>query len=238
MRVLLSIAKREFSSFFYSPIGYVVLALFMLMAGLMFLIHVFRAGDEASLRQMFIWLVWVFNVVAPAISMRLISEESKSGTIEALLTAPVTDIQVVLGKWLGALAFFVVMLIPSLFYVVVLELWADPEYGPIFSGYFGLTLVGAMYIAIGTFASSITKNQIIAFLIAAFIILLLTVVTQRLPQYVPAEWGKILYFINVNERNNDFTKGFIDLSNLIYFISGTALFIVMAVKTMESRKWR
>ncbi|MDH3584243.1 MAG: ABC transporter permease [Phycisphaerae bacterium] len=115
MRITLSIARREIAGFFYSPIAYVVMCLFMLLAGLFFLLTVFRPGDPASLRMLFFWLVWILVAIVPAISMRLVSEELRAGTVETLVTAPVTDAQVVVGKWLGGLGFFAVLLLPTMF---------------------------------------------------------------------------------------------------------------------------
>lgn len=234
----LTIARREFSSFFFSPIAYVVMCVFVLLASLMFLMTTFAPNEPATMRNLFFWLVWILVFIVPAISMRLMSEELRSGTIETLMTAPVSDTAVVLGKWLGGLGFFAVTLGLTLIYVMLLALWAEPDYGPIFTGYIGLLLVGGLYMAIGTFASVLSRNQIIAFLLTLFIILLLTVVTYFVPRFLPAEMASSVYYINVNEQYNDFAKGLIDTSNFVFFFSGIALFLVLAVKAIESRKWR
>lgn len=234
----LTIARREMNAFFFSPIAYVVMCVFVLLAGLMFLLTSFAPGEPATLRMLFFWLVWILIAIVPAISMRLLSEELRSGTIETLMTSPVTDLQVVVGKWLGGLGFFAVLLAPTLLYVILLAIWADPDYGPIFTGYLGLLLVGGLYMAIGTFASVMTRNQIIAFLLTVFIILMLTFVTYFLPQLLPPGWAEAMYYLNVNEQYDDFAKGLIDSSNFAYFLSGIALFLTLAVKAIESRKWR
>ncbi len=238
MRHPIAIARRELVGFFYSPIAYVVLCVFALLAGLLFMSTVFQTGKPATLRPLFESIIWVLILIAPAISMRLISEELRSGTIETLMTSPVTDTAVIFGKWLGAMACFAVTISPTLIYAILLGIWGDPDYGPIITGYLGLMLVGGLYLAIGTFASVTTKNQIIAFLATVFIVLLLTVVTYFLPALLPPRWGEAVFFINVNEQYRDFAKGLVDLSHLIYFTSLTALFLVLAVKTLESRKWR
>jgi ABC-2 type transport system permease protein len=204
----------------------------------MFLLTTFAPNEPASLRNLFFWLVWILVFIVPAISMRLLSEELRSGTIETLMCAPVSDIEVIVGKWLGGLAFFAVLLAPTFILLAILAAWSDPDYGPIFTGYVGLLLVGGLYMAIGAFASVITRNQIIAFVITLFTILLLTVVTYFVPRYLPPEWAQVFYYINVNEQFEDFSRGLIDTSNFVYFISGTALFLTLAVKTLESRKWR
>lgn len=238
MAMTFHIARRELTSFFYSPIAYVVMCVFVLMAGLMFLTTAFAPGQPATLRPLFFWLVWILVAIVPAISMRLLAEELRSGTIEPLMTSPVTDVQVVLGKWLGGMGFFAVLLLPTLACLALLAAFSEPDYGPIFTGYLGLLLVGGLYMAIGTFASVMTRNQIIAFLVTVFIILMFTVATYFLPRHVPAGWAQALYYVNVNEQYDDFAKGLIDTSNFVYFISGTVLFLVMAAKALESRKWR
>ena len=234
----LTIARRELSSFFYSPIAYVVMAAFVLLAGVMFLLTVFAPGEPATLRRLFFWMVWILIAIAPAISMRLLAEELRSGTIEPLMTSPVTDVEVIVGKWLGGLGFFAVLLVPTLAFLFMLEVWGNPDYGPVLTGYVGLLLVGGLYMAIGTFASVLTRNQIIAFLLTVFVILMLTFVTYFLPNYLPTGWAEAMLYINVNEQFDDFSKGLIDTSNFVYFISGIVLFLILAVKAIESRKWR
>ena len=240
--VALSIARREMSSYFFSPIAYVVVCLFLILSAIIFLIFTLRAGGPAEMRVLFAGLVWVLIPVLPAIGMRLIAEEHRSGTIESLMTCPISDTQVVLGKWLGAVGFYVVILATTFIYVIALTIWADPDWGPIFTGYVGLLLVGALYLAIGTFASTLSRNQIVAFLVAVAIILLLTLVATFLPRAFPDSWQQnmivMMSYVNVNDHFEAFRKGLIDTSNFVYFLSGTALFLVLAVKALESRRWR
>lgn len=238
MSKTLVIAKREFSSFFLSPIAYVVICLFLLLCGLFFVSNIFSADQPAELRYWFTPIIFVLIAITPAISMRLMSEELRSGTIEPLMTSPVSDGQVIVGKWLGAWGFFATLLLPTLVYVIVLEIWADPDLGPLVSGYVGLLLVGGLYLAIGTFASVLSRNQIIAFMLTVFIILFFTVVMWIVPQYLPPKLAQAGAYLNVNEQYEDFAKGLIDISNITYFVSGIALFLILATKTLESRKWR
>ncbi len=181
MRNTLTIAQRELFSFFYSPIAYVVIALFVFIASSFFIARTFSPGQVAEMNKLFEALIWVLILIAPAISMRLISEELNTGTIESLATAPVSDAALILGKWLGALACYACTLLPTLAFCFYLELYANPDYGPIASGYLGLVLVGALYLAIGVFASALTQNQIIAFVTTVFIILVFTVFTYYMP---------------------------------------------------------
>ncbi|MBI1368205.1 MAG: ABC transporter permease subunit [Planctomycetes bacterium] len=241
MNNTLAIARRELSSFFFSPIAYVVMAVFALLSGLFFLAAPngsFAPGEPAQMRHAFFWLVWVLIAIVPAISMRLVSEELRMGTIEPLMTSPISDVEVILGKWLGGLSFFVVLLVPTFVFVALLAIWGKPDYGPIFTGYLGMLLVGGLYMAIGTLASVLTRNQIIAFLLTVFLILLLTVVTYFVPSYLPVRFAEAVLYVNVNEQYGAFSKGLIDTSNFVFFLSGIALFLVLAVKALESRKWR
>lgn len=238
MRSTLAIARRELSSFFFSPVAYVVLALFLLLAGFMFLVYALRSGGPAELRYMFTAIVWALVLVAPAISMRLISDELRSGTIEPLMTAPVSDTAVIVGKWLGAMGFYAAMLLATGVFVGVLCYFSDPDFGPIFTGYIGLLLVGGFYLAIGTFASVFSRNQIIAFLITGAFILVFTVVTWFLPEAIPTKFVPVVIYLNVNQQFEDFAKGVIDLRPFVFFLSGIVLFLTLGVKALESRKWR
>ena len=129
----------------------------------------------ATLRGTFSGLIWLMIFLVPAISMRLVSEEYRNGTIETLMTTPITDTQVIIGKWLGAMGFLMALFVPLVFLAGVLEMTGSPDWGPIISGFVGLLLAGGLYLAIGTFASALTQNQIIAFLITVFVICLLTI---------------------------------------------------------------
>lgn len=239
MNATLAIAKRELTSLFFSPIAYVVLALFGFVATLIFMM-VFHPGQPAELRQSFTWIVWLMVFLVPAISMRLVSEELRSGTIETLMTAPLNDTQVILGKWLGAMGFLCVLLSPLLIHLIVLTSFANPDFGPIITGFLGLLLVGGFYLAIGTFASTATQNQIIAFLVTVFITATLTVVLYNLAgaSWMTPALSKALFYLNVDQQYAEFAKGVIDTKCIVYFVSGIALFLFLAIKVLESKRWR
>ncbi len=239
MKQTLTIARRELASLFFSPIAYVVIGLFALGSSLIFL-NTFAPNMPATLRGTFSGLIWLMIFLIPAISMRLVSEEYRNGTIETLMTTPISDTQVIIGKWLGAMGFLMALFVPLIFLAGVLEMNGSPDWGPIISGFVGLLLVGGLYLAIGTFASALTENQIIAFLITVFVICLLTITLYFLPQ---AEWvwpnlRKALHYMNVNAQFETFNKGLLVMGNCLYFCSGIALFLFVAVKTLESRRWR
>lgn len=239
MRGTFVIARRELASFFCTSVGWVVIALFLFVSGFLFNATGFETGAVASMRQFFDWSAFLLLFIAPAISMRLISEEMRAGTLESLMTAPVGDWQVILGKWIGAMGFFSFMLLPTLTYVLLLEAYSDPDYGPILTGYIGLLFIGGLYLASGILASSFSNSQILAYLVALFFWLIFWGVTVLLPQYVPDPWPKALFWMSVNARyNGDLGKGILDTSTLVYFASGIAFFLIVATKVVESRRWR
>lgn len=239
MNQTLVIAKRELSSLFYSPVAYVALIVFAFISGLLFL-ATFAPGEPATLRTELSWIVWLLVFIAPAISMRLISEETSTGTIELLMTSPVSDLNVVAGKWLGALGFFLTLLIPLVVQVIVLEIVADPDYGPILTGFAGVILVGGLYLAIGTMVSAATRNQFIALLITILVTGFLTIGLYMLARagWVPPWLREAMFYLNVDQQFDDFAKGLIDTSNFVFFLSGIALFLFLAVLILQSRRWR
>jgi ABC-2 type transport system permease protein len=239
MRQTLTIARRELSSLFFSPVAYLVLGVFGFGATLIFLLS-FGAGLPASMRTTYEGIIYLLILLAPAISMRLFAEEYRSGTIETLMTSPISDTQVVIGKWLGAMGFFVALLIPVGVLALVLASNSRPDWGPILTGALGLLLVGGLYLAIGAFASATTQNQIIAFIVSGLIILMLSMGMLFLARstYLSPWWRDIVSYLWINNQADDFNKGIIDSSKVVYFVTGTAFFLFLSVKVLESRRWR
>jgi len=242
VRNVLALTQRELGAFFFSPIAYVVLFAFTFMVGLLFIFLTdnFSPGGEASLRDTFNWLPPLLCVAVPILTMRLLSDEYRSGTIETLMTAPVSETEVVAGKFLGAFVFYAAMLACTLFYVALLGVFGSPDWGLLASGYFGLLLIGAMFVAIGLFFSAITRNQIIAALLGAFFLLVLTILAWIIVQFseVKGTLRLILQMVSVMDRFQYFNRGLVDLNNLVFFTGGTAFFLFLAVKVVESRRWR
>lgn len=233
-----TIARREFLSYLFSPIAYVAITLFLLAAGFLFRKD-FEPGQPAAMRTIFEWMVWLLVVIIPLLCMGLIAQEWATGTIETLMTAPVEETDVVIGKFLGSLGLFVLMLVPTLLYVVMLAIFSSPDYGPIFSGYLGILLVGALFIAIGLFCSSLTRSQIVAAVTTSAILFIITI----LPWWVGGEATLAGFWRNVADqsvfrRYTDFSKGVIDVGNLVFFVAATAVFLFLTVKVLESRRWK
>jgi ABC-2 type transport system permease protein len=234
----ITIARRELLSYLFSPIAYVAMTLFLLAAGGLFRKD-FEPGQPAAMRTIFEWMVWLLVAIVPLLCMGLIAQEWASGTIESLMTAPVGETDVVLGKFVGSYLLFCLLLVPTLLYVVLLRIYSKPDYGPIFSGYLGILLVGALFIAIGLFCSSLTRSQIVAAVSTTAILFAVTI----LPWWVGGEatlagFWRTMADQTVFRRYTDFSKGVIDIGNLVFFISSTAVFLFLTVKVLESRRWK
>src|SRR5688572_21841046 len=232
------IARRELSSYFYSPIAYVAMFLFLVVAAIMFR-QDFQPGQPAGMRSIFEWMVWLLVAILPILCMGLLAQEWATGTIETMMTAPVEEHEVVIGKFLGSFLFFLVLLAPTLLFLGMLALHGRPDYGPIFSGYLGLVLVGALFISIGLFCSSLTKSQVVAAVTAAAILFLVTII----PWWLGTRATLTGFWRGVAEqsifrRYTDFSKGVIDTGNLVFFLAATAVFLFLTVKVLESRRWK
>jgi ABC-2 type transport system permease protein len=227
------------SSYFCSPIAYVAMALFLGVAGFFFQ-RDFEPGQPAGMRTVFDWLVWLMVFIVPVLCMGLLAQEWSSGTIEPLMTAPVGETDVVVGKFLGAMSFFGVLLLPTLVYVLILRTFSALDLGPIFTGYVGLLLVGAMFVAIGLFCSSLTRSQVVAAVSAVALLFVVTIapyVLQTQASQLSATWRN-LADQGVYNRFVDFSKGIVDSAHIIFFIACTALFLFLTTKVLESRRWK
>ncbi|MEM6331816.1 MAG: ABC transporter permease subunit [Planctomycetota bacterium] len=239
MNVTLHIARRELAALFVSPTGYLVIGVFAFITSAFFLLTL-QPGSAAEMRNVYTIVVWLLVFLAPAISMRSVAEELSSGTIELLLTAPVSDTQIIVGKWLGALGFYAAMLATLLLHILVLTLFAEPDFGPIVTGLLGLLLIGGLYLAIGVFISTLTDSQLVAFLLTTLVTGLLAIGVFLLAGWnaLPLWLRDTLFYLNITDHFSDFAKGLIDATNLIYFLSTTALFLFLGVLLLGSRRWR
>jgi ABC-2 type transport system permease protein len=240
MKVASVIARREISSYFYSPIAYVCMTLFLLASGFLFW-RDFEPGQAAIMRSIFDWMVWLLVFIVPVLSMGLMSQEWASGTIESLMTAPVRESDVILGKFLGSLGFFLVLLTPTLLYAVLMAIYARPNFdaGPMVSGYLGIILVGALFTAIGLFCSCLTRSQVISAVACATILSVITIVPWLVGSQatLPTFWRNVTDQL-VFRRYTDFSRGVIDTGHVIFFLAFTSLFLFLSVKMLESRRWK
>src|SRR4051794_10487644 len=167
------IARRELSSYFYSPIAYVAMFLFLFVAGFIFRAD-FQPGQPAGMRSIFEWMVWLLVLILPILCMGLLAQEWASGTIETMMTAPVSETDLVVGKFLGSYFFFLVLLAPTLLFPILLTIYSRPDFGPIATGYLGLILVGGLFIAVTLFCSALTKSQVVAAVVAFGVLFLVS----------------------------------------------------------------
>ena len=228
------IMKRELAAYYSSPIAYIVTGLFLIFSGFMFFSTFFLA-NRAELRNFFNLLPILFAFFIPALTMRLFAEERRSGSIETLLTLPVSGFDVVIGKFLAVFIFTASMLIPTLIYVLTTVLLGDPDAGPIIGGYIGALFLSAAFCSIGLYASSVTKNQIIAFFIAFSICILLALI-DRFLVILPSVIVTPLEYLSAGYHFDSISRGILDTRDLIYFLSVTALFLGLTVRTVDNRR--
>lgn len=232
---ILPIFRRELRSYFNSPVAYVVIVVFLAIIGWFFTSNLFLM-NVASMRVVFELVPLVFLFFVPAITMRLLAEEKKSGTLELLTTKPVTDAEIVLAKFLAAWVLLAAALVPTLLYLITMMALGSIELGPVIAGYVGLLLMGGAYIAIGIFASSLTENQIIAFIIS-FLIVLALFLMDKVLMYVPAGLASTLEFLAVDYHFSNIARGVIDSRDIIYFVSLLGFSLLLATVSLERRKW-
>ena len=237
MRNTTTIALKEFKSYLASPMAYVVTGIFLALTGFLFSISP-TTYYETSIRGLWeFWGVLLLLLLACVLTMRLLAEEKKLGTLELLLTAPVRDSEVIVGKFLGSLGILTAMLALTLYYPLLLWLFGDPDWGPIATGYLGLFLVGCTSLAVGLFASSLTSNQIVAAVVAGGIICALWFVSL-LVNLLPSAMGEVVSYLSLYYHFSDFLAGVIDTRGIIYYLSITVLFLFLAIRSLESSRWR
>ena len=252
MSNVLTIAQKELKSYFASPIAYVIIGFFALVFGYFYFVSIsffMQAAMQSmpgqgavninsmAIRPLFQNVSVVALFVLPLITMRTYSEEKRSGTIELLLTSPLTDLQIVIGKFLGAVALYGLMLAVSSIHIAVLFVYGNPEWKPIVSGYLGLLLMGASFISIGLLISSLTKNQIVAGMVTFATLLLLWTITWATDSAGPA-MQKVLQALSITDHFDDFAKGLIALRHVVYYLSFITFGLFLTAKSVDSERWR
>jgi ABC-2 type transport system permease protein len=240
---MLTIARREFRSYFESPLAYVVICLSFLALGLMFFLY--RGGffqiDRASLSLMFEYApAGLALLVVPVVTMRLLAEERRSGTLEMLITLPVKDSDVILGKYFGALGLVLVLVLATLIYPIAMFKWpwslGPLDMGPVLSGYLGLILFSAAAVALGLLFSSITQSQAISFFVT-FLVLFALWFLGTVGDTMGGTAGSVIQYISFQSRMEGFSRGLINTRDVIYFLSITVVALVIAFRALERRKW-
>lgn len=217
MQQAVKILTKEFKGYFLSPTAYILISIFLLVTGWFFFATFFLL-NQASLRNFFDLLPFIFSFVIPAITMKLFSEELKSGSYEILLTLPITLMDVILGKFLAGVVFVAAMLLPTLAYPISVSFLGNLDWGPVLGGYIGAILLGSAFSAIGLWASSLTRNQITAFIIAMVICFALTLIDKML-FFLPQSMLGVLQYIGAGFHFENISKGILDSRDILYFLS-------------------
>lgn len=246
MKAVLATFNRELRAYFFSPLAYVVLFFFLVINGFVFAMIISFLNDPRSPAgrpldlffggTLFFWILLLF--IAPVLTMRLLSEELRSGSIEVLMTAPVTEGQVVAGKYLAALAFYLFLWLPTLAYAGVVAHYSEVDWGPILAGYLGILGIGALFLSVGLFASAMTRSQLLAAIIT-FALLIFFFSFGLLENLVNNEGVREAFgYLNLWNHMDEFAKGIVDTRRLVYYLSGTLFFLFLTSRALEDRKWR
>jgi ABC-2 type transport system permease protein len=253
MRNVVAIAQRELNAYFSSPIAYVLIGFFALLFGWFFYVPLAYFEQQSmqmgmnptqalNINQMLVGPTLMNTTVImlflfPLITMRTYSEEKRSGTIELLLTSPITDVQIILGKFFGAMLLYAAMLAITLIHIGILFIYGEPEWKPIATGYLGLLLMGGSFLSLGLFISSLTKNQIVAG-IATFAVFLMLWVINWIGTFVGPTMQTVLAYLSLTDHFDDFSRGIIDTKHVIYYLSFMAFGLFLTAKSVDSERWR
>jgi ABC-2 type transport system permease protein len=252
MSNVIAIAQKELKAYFASPIAYIVIGFFVLLFGFFFytMLLVFnqqsmagfeggpsRNVNEQMIRPVFLNASVILLFVLPMVTMRTYSEEKRSGTIELLLTAPLTDFQIIFGKFLGAMALYAAMLAVTFIHMATLYAFGAPEWIPIATSYLGLLLMGGCFISIGLLISSLTKNQIVAGMITFGVFLMLWVVNW-VGSFSGPTTQQVLDYLSITNHLDDFTRGIIDTKHLVYYVSFIAFGLFLTARSVDTERWK
>jgi ABC-2 type transport system permease protein len=229
------IFQKELRSYFNSPVAYIVIVVFLVILGWFFTSGIFIA-NISSLRTVFETTPFLLLFFAPAITMRLISEEKKSGTLELLLTKPVKEYEIIAGKFLAAWVFYFFTLLPTFSYYLTVALLGTLDVGPVIGGYLGLLFVGAVFLAIGVFGSSITENQVVGFIVS-FLIVFILFMLDKILLYVPASLASILEYLSIDYHFSNIARGIIDSRDVFYYLSTIVFTLLLGAVSLQKRRW-
>jgi len=242
MRNILAVCTKELYTYFVSPIAYFVCIVFSAISGFLFFVNLLIASSNGNgsgadvMQALFLQMATILLFLTPVLTMKLFAEERKSGTIELLLTSPITDGQVVLGKFFASLILLLIMLALTLFFPFLTQRFGPLDSGVLLSGYLGLILISSCFLAFGLLMSSMSKNQIVAAL-TSFAFFLILWLIGALSSRAGTIW-EFLSYLSFNEHYSDFSRGIIQLKNIVYYVSFTGVCLFATFKSIESSKWR
>ncbi len=259
MRNFIAVYTKEMRSYFVSPVAYVIAGVFLFLSGYLFrnILMQFNfwclqfsqqqgmAGmgmptlnlNEMVVTQFFAVMDFIWLMVVPMLTMRLIAEEKKSGTIELLMTSPISTVEIILGKFFACFSLYTIIVALTLVFCAILEIYGDPDWGPIFTAYLGYMLLGGTFIGVGLLASSLTENQIVAVLLSFGLLLLLWLIDWSASFAGPTA-AKILEYVSIIQHLRDFQRGVIDTKDVIFYLSFIFFSLFLTSRIIESRRWR
>jgi ABC-2 type transport system permease protein len=253
MTNIFAIVRKEWKGYFASPVGYVVIGMYAAVFGYFYTVYLSwflrqsmqgpqMGGGPMNINQQMIRGVFdnsmiIFLFVVPLITMRSYAEEKRSGTIELLMTSPITDFQIVMGKFLGAMSLYAAMLGISLIHLGVLFAYGNPEWRPILSGYLGLVLLGGSFVSVGLFFSSLTRNQIVAGMFT-FVVLLLLWVIGWIGNFSGPTVEQLTRYLSLTDHVDDFLRGVVDTEHVVYYLSFITFGLFLTAKAVDSERWR
>lgn len=236
MSPALVISRREIRTYFNSPVAYIVVPVFLVITGYLFFTQLFLE-KQADMRGFFNIMPLMFMFLIPAITMRLLADEKSSGTLELLITMPVRDWEVVVGKFLAAMALLCTAIGLTVVFALTVKSLGPLDRGPTIGGYVGLVLMGGAYVAIGVMASSLTRNSIVSFIVA-FAISFALYLLGRLTQFLPESLQKLVAYLSIDGHFDNIGRGVIDTRDVIYYLSVMGVCLLVATLSLESRRWR
>jgi ABC-2 type transport system permease protein len=236
MTPALVISRREIRTYFNSPVAYIVVPVFVIITGYLFFTQLFLE-KQADMRGFFNIMPLLFMFMIPAITMRLLADEKASGTLELLITMPVRDSEVVLGKFLAAMALLCTAIGLTLVFAITVKSLGPLDRGPTIGGYLGLVLMGGAYVSIGVMASALTRNSIVSFIVA-FAISFALYLLGRLTQFLPQALQKLVAYLSIDGHFENIGRGVIDTRDLIYYFSVMVVCLLIATLSLESRRWK
>jgi ABC-2 type transport system permease protein len=253
MNNILAIAHKELKSYFSTPIAYIVIGFFALLFGYFFYVMLVIFNQQSLqlggleggnvdinqqlIRPLFLNASVILLFVLPLVTMRTYSEEKRSGTIELLLTSPVTDVEIIIGKFIGAITLYAAMLAITMIHMALLFSYGNPEWKVVVTGYLGLLLMGGCFISVGLLISSLTKNQIVSGMITFAVFLLLWVINWP-ASFAGPRTQNILNYLSITDHFDDFTKGILDTKHLVYYFSVMAFGLFLTARSVDTERWK
>lgn len=236
IRNVAAVAEKEIRSYFVSPVAWIVTAFFIAIWGFLFA-AILSGSREANIRPLLSNFSVTFLFLAPLLTMRLLAEEARTGTLELLLTQPLREVEIVVGKYLGCVAFLVFMLVMSAYFPIILLIFGNPERGPLYSGYIGVLLQGMAFLAVGLLASSLTQNQIIAVAVT-FVSLLGLWLSDALGRLATGPVAQIAQYVSITKRFEDMPRGVVDTKDIVFFLSVVVACLFITTQIVAARRWR